>query len=133
MKTTLILLSFSLSIPFSFVRAEAVEDLLGSAIILHDPFQKPVFLQPSFKPKMADKQPGELSWTPHLLMTLRAGKNSMANIGGQLIRLGEVIDGHKLIEVYERAVVFVNQGEITRLTLDEDNEDNEDKAMHEAL
>ena len=44
----------------------------------------------------------------------------MANVDGRILSLGDSIDGYKLIEVYERAVVFVNQGKITRLTLDEE-------------
>ena len=116
MKTGLIVLLFSFAIPAGFVKAENTYD---SATIFHDPFQKPEFMQPSVRAKTVD-QSGKPSWTPHLIMTLRAGKNSMANVGGQIISLGEKIDGYKLIKVDERAVVFVNQGEITRLTLDEE-------------
>jgi hypothetical protein len=123
MKIHLIVLLFSLAIPVAFVRAEIVEDSADSATVLHDPFQKPAFMLPSVKPIKSD-QTDKSPWIPHLIMTLRAGGNSMANVGGQLIRLGEEINGYKLIEVYERSVVFVNQGKITRLTLDEEDQEN---------
>ena len=114
----------SLAISVASARAEIEED---SVTVLRDPFQKPVLSQPLVKPKKAS-QANKLSWRPSLVMTLRAGDNSMANVGGQVVKLGEKIDGYKLIEVYERAVVFVKQGEITRLTLDEEDEEN---AIHE--
>ncbi len=125
MNASFVFLSFSLVAGMANVMAETLEDPADSAAILHDPFQKPAFLQPSFKLKTAEKKSSKSSWTPHLLMTLRAGRNSMANIGGQLIILGGKVNGYKLIKVYERSVVLVNQGKITRLTLDEENATDE--------
>ncbi len=132
MKTTLTLFSFILITHTTFVRAEIVED---SETILHDPFQVPTFMQPLVESKTIDEKPNQSPWKPSLLMTLRAGKNSMANIAGKLVRIGEKVNGYKLIEVYERVVVLENQGKTTRLTLDEDNvtDKDEDNAADESL
>ncbi len=98
------------------VKAENAAD---TESIFHDPFRKPELTKLSVGSKTID-QSNKPTWRPQLIMTLRAGKNSMANIDGQIISLGDSIDGYKLIEVSERAVVFVNQGEVTRVTLDEE-------------
>jgi hypothetical protein len=118
MKLGLILFLVSLVIPNTFVRADSVKQ---PTTILHDPFKKPVFMQPSIKSKTVTKKLRQQpSWKPRLLMTLRAAEGSMANIGGQLVQLGEKVNGYKLIKVDEREVVLVNRGKTTRLTLDKD-------------
>lgn len=116
MKISLIFLSLNLAIISNFVNAEEKTDLTR---ILHDPFQKPKLKKTFVKPKsVAQSIKPAASWTPHLISTLRAGDHSMANVGGEIIAVGEEINGYKLIKVSERAVVFINQGQTTRLTLD---------------
>jgi len=115
----ILLISISLSLVISIAHVKA-EEAVDAENILYDPFQKPILIQSSLKNKSNVKS-STPSWKPHLIMTLRAGKNSMANVGGEIIRLGDSIAGYKLIQIDERAVVFMNQGKTTRLTLDEDN------------
>ncbi|MEE9339220.1 MAG: hypothetical protein V3U87_14170, partial [Methylococcaceae bacterium] len=107
----------NLAIPNAF----GVDVVKESVPILNDPFKKPTFTRPSVKKsKTVIKKNRQPSWEPRLLMTLRAEKKSMANIDGQLIQLGEKVNGYKLIKVDEREVVLVNHGKMTRLTLDKD-------------
>jgi len=47
------------------------------------------------------------SWNPELTALLRAGKDSMVKVGGVMVRVGEVIDGHRLVEVREGEAVFI--------------------------
>jgi len=47
------------------------------------------------------------SWNPELTALLRAGKDSMVKVGGVMLRVGEVIDGHRLVEVREGEAVFI--------------------------
>lgn len=118
MKISLFFLSFNLAITSSFVHAE---EKTGLPRIVHDPFQKPKLTKTFIKPKSITQSiKPAASWTPHLISTLRAGDHSMANVGGKIIAVGEEINGYKLIKVSERAVVFVNQGKTTRLTLDDE-------------
>ena len=91
--------------------------------VLHDPFAKPML-----RKKLAHSGGNKVNsnakltpWSPKLTSTLRAGKSSMVIVGGQVIKLGEKIDGYKLIEVRERSGVFLKNRKQTRLTLD-DNE-----------
>ena len=87
--------------------------------IKHDPFKKPEQTQPPFL------QVGDKSTLPDSLVemtlssTLQSGKNSMVIINGTTIKLGERLNGLKLIEVNERSAVFSNGHQLIRLTLDE--------------
>lgn len=101
------------------ISASKAETTANTETIFYDPFQKPELIKPSLKAETDKNQTNASLWKPELIMTLRAGKKSMANIDGQIINIGEKMAGHKLIEVNERSVVFVNKGKITRLTLDE--------------
>jgi len=113
MKRYLIILMFSLTCAANPAAAKLTAD---AETIDHDPFEKPEINRTGIK-SAAKKAP---HWAPRLSMTLRAGNNSMANVGGRIIRLHESIDGHRLIAVHERSVVFKKQGKIIRLNLDKD-------------
>ena len=84
--------------------------------VQHDPFQRPVIPQP--EPEVS-KPSAQQAWAPKLTATLRAGRNSMANVNGNIIKLGETIDGYRLIEVDERSAVFVKNKQRTHLTIDD--------------
>lgn len=82
----------------------------------HDPFKKPDRLMKS-TPKAQNSQ--NLFQTKlQLFATLRAGKNSMVNIQGRIVQLGEEIEGYKLVEVNDRSAVFANSEQQVHLSLD---------------
>ncbi len=47
------------------------------------------------------------SWNPELTAILWADKDSLVKVGGVVLQLGEVIDGHRLVEVRESEAVFI--------------------------
>ncbi len=53
-----------------------------------------------------------------LFATLRAGKNSMVNIQGRLVQLGEEIEGYKLMQVNDRSAIFAKNEQKVHLSLD---------------
>jgi len=57
-------------------------------------------------PRVATTTPGT-SWNPELTAILSAGRDSMVKVGGAMVRVGEVIDGHRLVAVRESEAVFV--------------------------
>jgi hypothetical protein len=96
------------------------EEYLQAKRVQHDPFQRPVIPQQSLaKPEASNPSAQEL-WAPKLTATLRAGRKSMANVNGKIIKLGETIDGYRLIEVDERSAVFVKNKQRTPLTIDDE-------------
>ena len=81
-----------------------------------DPFKKPqrVVKAPIKKQSSVNLFHSRLK----LFATLRAGKNSMVNVQGKLVQLGEEIEGYKLVEVNDRSAVFANSEQRLLLSLD---------------
>ncbi len=88
-----------------------------------DPFARPM-LAPRGAPDAGTvpgvprvaKAPGA-SWNPELTAILLAGRDSMVKVGGVMVRRGEVIDGHRLVEVRESEAVFIAVQDKKRVVL----------------
>lgn len=89
----------------------------------NDPFARPMLSSrgapapgnvPS-APRVADA-PG-MSWNPELTAILSAGKDSMVKVGGVMVRMGEVIDGHRLVAVRDSEAVFIAVQDRKRVVL----------------
>jgi len=76
----------------------------------HDPFARPALATlaagnaGSAGPDVAPPPPPP--WTPRLTAVMVAGKNSLVTLDGAIVRLGEVVDGRRLVEVREQEAVF---------------------------
>ena len=89
----------------------------------NDPFARPMLSSRgapapgsiSSAPRIATA-PGT-SWNPELTAILSAGKDSMVKVGGVMVRMGEVIDGHRLVAVRESEAVFVSVQDRKRVVL----------------
>jgi hypothetical protein len=60
----------------------------------------------------------EPPWQPHLRATLVSGAGSVADVDGVVLRVGEAVDGHRLVEVRERAAVFEKGGARVLVSMD---------------
>ena len=60
----------------------------------------------------------EPEWSPVLAATLVAGSESMVNLGGSILRLGEEAHGYRLVEVGHWEAVFEKGGERVTLSID---------------
>jgi hypothetical protein len=81
----------------------------------HDPFVRPaVGLVPGNASSTA--APGRLKTLPeakpklNLQAVLVAGAHSIANVDGVMVRVGESINGYRLLEVEHRSAVFEKNG-----------------------
>jgi hypothetical protein len=87
--------------------------------VRHDPFQKPIIPQKKIEvPVEVVTAPSQQPWAPQLKATLRSGQNSMANVNGKVIKLGESINGYQLIEVHEKSVILVKNKQHLQLTIE---------------
>lgn len=62
--------------------------------------------------------PAAQPWHPVLKAVLVNGSRSMANVGGVILRVGETIDGNRLVEVQPRSAVFERNGKRTILNIE---------------
>lgn len=111
--------SLTLSLYLLSTQAFANEEMWPYQIT-HDPFEMPVMQINILPDKTVDKPVNELPARElKLFTTLRAGKNSMANISGRILKIGQIIDGYELIAVHERSVELLKNQQRTRLSLDD--------------
>jgi len=54
-----------------------------------------------------------VSATLELQATMIGSVNKLANVGGQIIKPGDEIQGHVLVSIHERYAVFSRNGELT--------------------
>jgi hypothetical protein len=113
---------FILCLYFISALAAANEELIPYKII-HDPFAMPIMQKkPVLGNEGANSEDKKLTKALKLFSTLRSGRRSMANVSGRILKIGEKIEGYKLIEVYERSVILIKNQQRTRLTLDDTDE-----------
>jgi hypothetical protein len=103
--------------------ALACQAAAGSAGILHkNPFAHPL-------PESSQPVPGAANPAPEVPVplelrgTMLAGADSLANIGGLILGIGQEVDGYRIVAIHERQVVVEKNGE--QRTLSVDNEDVE--------
>ena len=85
----------------------------------HDPFARPPLAgMNGAEPKaaVAHVARAEPPRTLKLTGVLKAGPGSLANVNGTMLRLGDSVNGYRLVEVRDRAAVFEKNN--TRFTLD---------------
>ena len=69
----------------------------------HDPFARPLLSVPLSSGIAAEE---EMPWNPQLTAVMAAGKNSLVNLDGVILKIGEEQDGYRLVEVRDREAVF---------------------------
>jgi len=79
--------------------------------LTHDPFARPIATQePAVTAGVARPRSAQPDWNPELRAVMLAGRASMVNVGGSVIRLGETVDGFVLTDVTHGTAVFVKDG-----------------------
>ena len=99
---------------------------------LRDPFTRPASRPISARglgAMASDVSPATL---PELRAILLAGSKSMVNLGGTMVRIGEAIDGYRLLRVSQRQAVFSKDGTNIALSLDRSNNDNNEGKHNES-
>lgn len=97
------------------------------ARLQRDPFQPPRLEKKTSSPSpgIADAPPAvyapPISVAPDfkLRAVLHAGAQSMVNVDGNLISVGEEIEGYRLVAIHERKAELVKGGDKVVLTLDQ--------------
>lgn len=82
----------------------------------HNPFSRPAMLAPPVVQTNTRDTP-KSSALPELTATLVSTSRPMAIVGGELLGLGEEMDGYRLVAVTEGQAVFIKQGQRHTLQL----------------
>ena len=94
---------------------------VGAELLRRDPFQPPADLM------AAPAATGGASLTPGTQPQIRgilvAGDQSLVNLGGELLGIGESANGYRLLQVREDHAVFQRGDEVITLSLYPDKED----------
>ncbi len=78
---------------------------VAAPTLRHDPFSRPV-LEMLSRSNAAPRLSANGEWNPKLIAVMVAGKQSMVNLDGTLLKLGDVIDGRRLVDVRDHTAVF---------------------------
>lgn len=92
-----------------------------TAQLLHNPFQQPLIWEHNETKKTNKNRPVREDWFPQLRATMRSGQQGMANIDGNIIKVGEKIDGFVLVEVRKRNVIFLKDGLRYDVSMDQES------------
>jgi hypothetical protein len=93
-----------------------------------NPFARPVDNQVNPADSAAS---GQAAQVPFVLRgTMVAGQQSLANISGVIVSLGEEINGFKLIAIHQREVVLLKNDERRILSVDDKNEGSDNEPSH---
>lgn len=78
----------------------------------HDLFARPAQAAMHRLKHQADAGPAvrEVPWTPQLRAVMVAGPDSMVNVDGAMVRIGEELRGYRLVEVRDGEAVFAKGG-----------------------
>ncbi len=73
----------------------------------HDPFARPLLSAPLPSNTAAGTvAEEEMPWNPQLIAVMVAGKDSLVNLDGIIIKIGEEKDGYRLVQVRDQEAIF---------------------------
>jgi hypothetical protein len=111
MRMTLLLYLLSVCLPVQ-LRAEELEVKLR-----YDPFERHPSIGSPRGPQDTPLSEAPPAWAPQLRATLVAGAQSLANVEGVILLLGEKHQGYRLVEVREGEAIFLGNGGRHTLTI----------------
>lgn len=85
-----------------------------------NPFKPPAHSLPTPQAKERRVADRATSWSPKLRATLLSENQSLVNIDGELLALGDEVQGYALVKIEERRAVLERHGQRTVLTLDDE-------------
>ncbi|MGF1613424.1 MAG: hypothetical protein ACFCVA_05800 [Gammaproteobacteria bacterium] len=83
-----------------------------------DPFQSLRFGLPARPTADRDAADAAPAWSPRLRATLISDRQSLVNVDGELLAVGDAIQGYTLVRIEERQAVLERGGERRVLSLD---------------
>ena len=89
-----------------------------SSVLRFNPFTRPDLDGAQASGGRSLASPAAPAWSPVLKATLLAGNDSLANLGGVVLKAGEETHGYRLQQVRAREAVFAKDDEVIVLSVD---------------
>ncbi|MEE8427920.1 MAG: hypothetical protein V3S33_00260 [Gammaproteobacteria bacterium] len=86
-----------------------------------NPFARPLVEKPEQRGSVQEPEPSVLEGL-QLRAIMTAGSESLANVGGKIVGIGEEIEGYRLVSVDHERAVFSKHGKLITLTLKQEAE-----------
>ena len=86
-----------------------------------NPFAQPFVEKPEQRGSVQEPEPSALEGL-QLRAIMTAGSESLANVGGKIVGIGEEIEGYRLVTVDHEQAVFSKHGKLITLTLKQEAE-----------
>ena len=90
-------------------------DELPLSSLQYDPFKQPAFLRAPQHTKRSAPVPAKPKL--QLRSILQAGNESMVNLNGEILMIGDSYQGYQLVEVNKQSALFIKNGEKIKVTL----------------
>jgi hypothetical protein len=99
----------------------------AGSTLQHDPFARPSLAISPAAPSGPNPASGKTGvavedatpWNPQLIAVMVAGKSSVVNIEGVMVRIGEEINGHRLAQVNDGEALFIKGRKRVVLRMDD--------------
>jgi hypothetical protein len=80
----------------------------ADVLLKHDPFARPLLpvLLPNNTATTNVEAEAEAPWSPELIAVMVSGKNSLVNLDGVILKIGEEKDGYRFVQAKDHEVVF---------------------------
>lgn len=105
-------------VTLSFAMSASVGSAESPPPLRFDPFRSPPEAVESRTVDREDR--GASNFQPVLRSVVVAGNNSLANLGGEILKIGEVAEGYRLVAVRPFEAVFEREGERLVLAVSKD-------------
>jgi hypothetical protein len=99
--------------------AWSVQGIAEAPVLYIDPFEEPATIDREESSPTGNQVSQFGLWSPELRGTMRSASGAMADIDGQIISVGEEVEGYRLVDVRERSAIFVKYGKEYVITMDE--------------
>lgn len=108
--------AFLLASALSLASAGSASELIPG--LRFDPFKSLGFGLPARPPADRDAGDAAPAWSPQLRATLISDHQSLVNVDGELLTVGDALQDYTLVRIEERTAVFERGGERLVLSLD---------------
>lgn len=105
----------------------SIQAVAAAPVLNIDPFEEPILIEKNEADLTGEQMSQYGIWNPQLRGTMRSSSGAVANIDGEIILVGEMVEGFRLVGVRERSVTFEKMGRKYVISMDE--VDGKDEAL----